>query len=232
MQGTGDRGQGSGGLVFPSLIVSCQARGDNPLQGSQFMAAMAQAAEQGGARGIRANGAEDVRAIRAVTTLPIIGIHKHWIEGYEVYITPDFAAAKQVAEAGADVIALDATARPRPRESLAELIGLIQSELGKRVCADISTLKEGLAAAEIGADFVATTLAGYTPYSPKTQGPDFDLIKQLANLVAVPIVAEGRFWSPEEVSRAFELGASAVVIGTAITNPLEITRRFAQGVPT
>jgi putative N-acetylmannosamine-6-phosphate epimerase len=196
------------------------------------MAAMAQAAEQGGARGIRANGAEDVRAIRAVTTLPIIGIHKLWIEGYEVYITPDFAAAKQVAEAGADVIALDATARPRPRESLAELIGLIHSELGKRVFADISTLKEGLAAAEIGADFVATTLAGYTPYSPKTQGPDLDLIKQLANLVAVPIVAEGRFWSPEEVSRAFELGASAVVIGTAITNPLEITRRFAQGVPT
>lgn len=188
------------------------------------------AAEQGGAKGIRANGVEDIRAIRAVTNLPIIGINKHWVEGYEVYITPDFAAAREIAEAGASVIALDATARPRPKESMAELIGLIRGELGKPVFADISTLEEGLAAVELGADFVATTLAGYTPYSSKTQGPDFDLIMQLADHVTVPIVAEGRFWAPEEVSRAFELGASAVVVGTAITNPREITRRFVQGV--
>lgn len=231
VQGPRAGDQGLGGLFFPSLIVSCQARADNPLHGPQFMAAMALAVQQGGASGIRANGAEDIRAIRAVTNLPIIGINKRWMEGYEVYITPDFAAAKEVADAGADVIALDATARPRPRESLAELIGLIHTELGKPVFADVSTLEEGLSAAQMGADFVATTLSGYTPYSPKTGGPDFDLIQQLVAGVGVPVIAEGRFWRPEEVAKAFDLGASAVVVGTAVTNPREITRRFIQGVP-
>lgn len=219
-----------GGLVFPSLIVSCQARADNPLYGPQYMAAMAMAAEQGGAKAIRANGAEDVRAIRAVTTLPIIGINKRWMDGYEVYITPDFASAQEVAEAGADVIGLDATMRLRPKESLAELIARIHG-LGKPVFADVSTLEEGLAAAELGVDIVATTLAGYTPYSSKTEGPDFELLRQLIEALDVPIVAEGRFWTPEAVSQAFDLGASAVVVGTAITNPREITRRFVQGVP-
>ncbi len=231
VRGLGVRGQGLGGLVFPSLIVSCQARADNPLHGPKFMAAMALAAQQGGARGIRANGVEDIRAIQAVTHLPIIGINKRWMEGYEVYITPDFAAASEVAEAGADVIAVDATARPRPKESLAELIYLIHAELGKPVFADVSTLEEGHNAAQLGADFIATTLSGYTPYSPKTEGPDFVLIQQLVAGVGVPVIAEGRFWTPEEVSKAFDLGASAVVVGTAITNPREITRRFVQGVP-
>ncbi len=224
------RGRWLGGLVFPSLIVSCQARADNPLYGPQFMAAMALAAEQGGAKAIRANGVEDVRAIRAVTTLPIIGINKRWMEGYEVYITPDFASAQAVAEAGADVIGLDATMRLRPQESLDELITRIHG-LGKPVFADVSTLEEGLAAAELGVDIVATTLAGYTPYSSKTEGPDFELLRQLIEALDVPIVAEGRFWTPEAVAQAFDLGASAVVVGTAITNPREITRRFVQGVP-
>lgn len=195
------------------------------------MAAMALAAQQGGASGFRANGAEDIRAIRAVTHLPIIGINKRWMKGYEVYITPDFAAAKEVAEAGADVIAVDATTRPRPKESLAELIHLIHTELDKPVFADVSTLEEGLSAAQLGANFVATTLSGYTPYSPRTEGPDFVLIQQLVAGVGVPVIAEGRFWRPEEVYKAFDLGASAVVVGTAITNPREITRRFVQGVP-
>lgn len=219
------------GLVFPSLIVSCQARGDNPLHGPAYMAAMARAAEQGGARGIRANGVADVAAIRAVSELPIIGIQKHWQEGYEVYITPDFAAAKAVAEAGADIIALDATPRSRPRESLAELISRIHTELGKRVFADVSRLEEGLRAAELGADYIATTLAGYTPYTPKTDQPDFALLEALVKAVDKPVVAEGRFWTPQQVAQGFALGASAIVVGTAITNPREITRRFLQGVP-
>ncbi|MCX7782961.1 MAG: N-acetylmannosamine-6-phosphate 2-epimerase [Meiothermus sp.] len=231
MRGSRFWGQGPGRLVFPSLIVSCQARADNPLHGPQFMAAMARAAQQGGAKGIRANGAQDIQSIRSVTDLPIIGINKRLIEGYEVYITPDFAAAREVAEAGADIIALDATVRPRPKESLAELIHLIRAELDKPVFADVSTLEEGLYAARLGADFIATTLSGYTPYSPKIEGPDFGLIQQLVAGVGVPVIAEGRFWTLEEVSKAFDLGASAVVVGTAITNPREITRRFVQGVP-
>lgn len=218
-------------LSFPTLIVSCQARADNPLYGSQFMAAMAKAAEAGGAGGIRANGPEDVAAIRAVTELPILGLYKRWLEPYEVYITPDFAAAQAIAEAGADILALDATPRPRPREGLAELIERIHTELGKPVCADVSTLEEGLRAAELGADCIATTLAGYTPYTRKTEGPDFTLLRELVQALAVPVLAEGRFWTPEQVGRAFELGADAVVVGTAITNPREITRRLVRSVP-
>lgn len=92
-------------------MVSCQARPDNPLHGPVHMAAMARAAEQGGAGGIRANGVADIRAIRAATRLPLIGILKRFDPRFPVAITPDLASALAVAEAGADAIALDATAR-------------------------------------------------------------------------------------------------------------------------
>ncbi len=214
-----------------ALVVSCQARADNPLHGPAFMAAMAMAAEQGGAHGLRANGAADIRAIRAASRLPIIGIDKAWTDGFDVYITPDLAAARRVAEAGADIIALDATPRRRPGEPLSALIPRIRRELGKPVFADVSTLDEGIAAAGLGADIVATTLSGYTAESGPAAGPDLDLVEALAQAVDVPVAAEGRFWSPEQVAEAFRRGAALVVIGTAITNPREITRRFAAAVP-
>lgn len=213
------------------LIVSCQAREDNPLHGPVHMAAMARAAEAGGAAGLRANGAADIAAIRAVSALPIIGIAKRWRASFDVYITPGFADAQAVAAAGADWIALDATPRSRDGEPAAALIARIKDELGKPVFADISTADEGIAAARAGADAVATTLAGYTPYSRISDGPDFELIRALVAAVDVPVIAEGRFWSPDEVARAFALGARAVVVGTAITNPREIVRRFARAVP-
>ncbi len=209
-----------------SLVVSCQAREDNPLHGPSHMAAMAQAAEQGGARGIRADGPVDVAAIRAITGLPLIGLNKRWEEGFPVYITPDFASAREVAEAGADIIAIDATARPRKGENVAALIGRIQDELGKLVMADISTIAEGMAAAACGADFVASTLSGYTDAAPAGDGPDLDLVAELVARCKCPVIAEGRYDTPERVARAFALGAHAVVVGTAITNPREITRRF------
>lgn len=217
--------------ALAGLIVSCQARVDNPLHGPVHMAAMARAAEAGGAAGLRANGADDVAAIRAASTLPIIGIAKRWTDGFEVYITPSFADASAIAAAGADWIALDATPRRRDGEPVAALIARIRRELGRPVFADVSTVEEGVAAARAGADAVATTLAGYTPHSRKTSGPDFELIRELVAAIAVPVVAEGRFWSPDEVAQAFALGARAVVVGTAITNPREITRRFARAVP-
>lgn len=213
------------------LIVSCQAREDNPLHGPVHMAAMARAAEAGGAAGLRANGVADIAAIRAVSALPIVGIAKRWRGGFEVYITPGFADAQAVAAAGADWIALDATPRGRDGEPVAALIARIKGELGKPVFADVSTADEGIAAARAGADAVATTLAGYTPYSRKPDGPDFELIRALVAAVDVPVIAEGRFWTPDEVARAFALGARAVVVGTAITNPREIARRFARAVP-
>jgi len=214
------------------LVVSCQARADNPLHGPQFMGAMALAARDGGAVGIRANGPADIAAVKAAG-LPVIGIHKVFSEQYPVYITPDFAAAEAIVAAGAEVVALDCTERPRDGEPPAVLIRRIRDELGAEVFADISTLREGLAAADWGAHYVATTLSGYTEATePKPEEPDLRLLEALARKLAVPVVAEGRYNSPELVRQGFEAGAHAVVVGTMITNPREITRAFVkQGVP-
>lgn len=219
-------------LAAAGLVVSCQARADNPLHGPHFMAAMARAAEQGGAIGIRANGPPDIAAIRAATALPLIGLFKTERPGSDVTITPDFAAARDVAHAGADWIAIDATDRQRPAESVAALIARIHAELRCRVLADVATLAEGVAAAAAGADAVATTLSGYTPPTAHlTDAPDLALVTALARAVGVPVVAEGRFWTQEQVRAAFARGARAVVVGTAITNPREITRHLAAAVP-
>jgi putative N-acetylmannosamine-6-phosphate epimerase len=215
-----------------TLVVSCQARADNPLHGPVHMSAMAQAAEAGGAGGIRANGEADVAAIRAVTGLPIIGIAKVWDARFPVYITPGFEQAVQIARAGADIIGLDATPRPRDGEPVERLIGRIRAELGKEVFADIATLEQGRAAFAAGATYVATTLSGYTEEtaSLKTEGPDLGLLSALAAELPVPIIAEGRFDTPDLVAEAFRRGAHAVVVGTAITNPREITRRFVRAI--
>jgi N-acylglucosamine-6-phosphate 2-epimerase len=215
-----------------ALVVSCQARADNPLHGPVHMAAMAQAAEAGGARGIRANGADDIAAIRAVTRLPIIGIAKVWDDRFPVYITPGFGQAEQIARAGADIIGLDATPRPRNGEPVGRLIVRIRSELGKEVFADIATLEEGRAAHAAGATYIATTLSGYTEEtaSRTMSGPDLELLSALVAEFPVPIVAEGRFDTPELVAEAFKRGAHAVVVGTAITNPREITKKFVRAL--
>jgi putative N-acetylmannosamine-6-phosphate epimerase len=215
-----------------TLVVSCQARADNPLHGPVHMSAMAQAAEAGGAGAIRANGEADVAAIRAVTRLPIIGIAKVWDARFPVYITPGFEQAVQIAKAGADIIGLDATPRPRDGEPVERLIGRIRAELGKEVFADIATLEQGQAAFAAGATYVATTLSGYTEETASlgTEGPDLGLLSALAAALPVPIIAEGRFDTPDLVAEAFRRGAHAVVVGTAITNPREITRKFVRAI--
>lgn len=220
-------------MMLPKgLIVSCQARADNPLHGAQFMAAMALAARDGGAVAIRANGADDVAAVNRAG-LPVIGIQKVFSDHHPVYITPDFQSAAAIVKAGAKIIALDCTERPRNGEHPSILIRRIKTELGTEVFADISTLDEGLKAADWGADYVATTLSGYTEATmPKPSEPDLTLLETLAARLAVPVVAEGRYNTPELVRQAFAAGAHAVVVGTMITNPREITRCFVrQGVP-
>lgn len=213
-----------------ALVVSCQARADNPLHGPVFMSAMARAAAAGGAKGFRANGAEDVAAIRAISTMPIIGISKVWDDRFPVYITPDFDSASRIAAAGADIIALDATPRLRNGEPVDRLIARILGELKREVFADIATLEDGKAASAYGATYIATTLSGYTEdtAATKTLGPDLDLLSALVAEVPTPVIAEGRFDTPELVEAAFERGAHAVVVGTAITNPREITKKFAR----
>lgn len=217
-------------ILKRGLIVSCQARGDNPLSGASFMAAMAAAAEQGGAVAIRANGPEDIRAIKERVSLPVIGLWKLDIAGFEPYITPSLASALAIAEAGAEVIALDATLRPHPEGSMQVFLEAVKTQVKRPVFADVSTLAEGIAAGEAGADYISTTMSGYTPYTLKTAEPDFKLLADLVKALSLPIVAEGRFWTPEQVQQAFDLGAYAVVVGTAITNPREITQRFVKAI--
>ena len=213
------------------LVVSCQARADNPLHGPRFMGAMALAARDGGAVAIRANGPDDIRAVKAAG-LPVVGIHKVFSDHHPVYITPDLAAVEAIVAAGAEVVALDCTHRPRAGEAPGLLVRRAL-DLGAEVFADISTMEEGLAAAGLGATYVATTLSGYTAATePKPAEPDFVLLETLATRLAVPVIAEGRYNTPACVRRAFDLGAHAVVVGTMITNPREITRSFVtDGVP-
>jgi len=213
-----------------TLVVSCQAGRGNPLFGPASMALMAQAAEAGGAGGIRANGPDDIAAIRAVTDLPIIGLHKLG-DPAGVYITPTYDAAAGVVAAGADLVALDATLRPRPDgQQVAQQIARIHDELGVPVMADIDTFEAGVAARDVGADVVATTLSGYTDGGTPT-GPDVELVRQLAAKLDCPIVAEGRIRTPDDVRAVCDAGAYAVVVGNAITNPMDLTARLAGAIP-
>jgi putative N-acetylmannosamine-6-phosphate epimerase len=215
--------------IHKGLIVSCQAKPGSPFRDPRIMVAMALAAQIGGAVGIRANGPEDIAAIHAAVPMPLIGIYKQVLPGSDVYITPTLDAARQVAKAGADVIALDATPRLRPGDlTLVQLIRAIKEELGVMVMADVSTLEEGIAAAGYGADLVATTLVGYTPYSHPTTLPDFELIHKMVKQIPVPLVVEGNVATPEDARLALDLGAYAVVVGAAITQPEAITHRFVK----
>jgi len=218
--------------AIEGLIVSCQARPGSPLRGPAVMSGMAQAAVRGGARGIRANGPDDIRAIRAVVDVPVIGISKSSDRGPgKVYITPTAEAAAQVAQAGADVIAIDGTGRPRPGGgTLRDLIQRIHSDWSLLVMADVDAVDTGIRAREAGADLVATTLSGYTEKTADVHpdGPDLALVEELAAKLDCPVIAEGRYKTPDQMKAALSAGAVAVVIGTAITNPEAITRTFTE----
>lgn len=222
-----------------ALIVSAQASGDEPLNKPEHLLALALSGINGGALGLRLEGCENIAFIRKHTQLPIIGLTKNDnVPDSErlktVYITATFDEAKAISEAGADIIALDATFRNRPDGlSLTETIDRIHEELQKPVWADCSTLAEGLSAAAAGADVISTTLYGYTEETKRDAEapPNFEFLAELCQRVQVPVVLEGRVWHTEEVSRAFELGAYAVVVGSAITRPQLITKRFVKAIP-
>lgn len=217
------------------LIVSCQARGENPLSGPLYMVAMARAAHMGGAVGIRAEGPDDIRAIAHSVPLPLVGLHKVDYPDSPVYITPTLREVENVIRAGADIIAIDATSRPRPDgaspEAVRELVALVHASK-KLAMADISTVDEAVAAADMGFDVVATTLSGSTPYSPQRPEPDLKLVEEAVKRCGIPVIAEGRYWEPQSVVEALRLGAHAVVVGTAITNPMLITERFVKAIQT
>jgi N-acylglucosamine-6-phosphate 2-epimerase len=207
------------------LVVSVQASPGTPLAATAHIAAMARAAELGGAAGIRAT---EVAAVKEAVGLPVIGLRKRRVEGGDVYITPSMDDARAVAAAGADMVAVDATLRPRPDG--ADLASLV-AELPVPVLADVDSLEAGLAAREAGVAAVATTLAGYTSNTPSPVEPDIHLVEVLAAELDCPVFAEGRIATPAQARAAFDAGAFAVVVGTAITDPLAITRAFVAGTP-
>lgn len=214
------------------VVVSVQAMPSEPLYAESCMTAMMKSVVTGGAGALRVAGARDVKIAKKTFTLPVIGLTKPNVipKNYKeiVYITPTVKDVIELVQAGADIIATDATQRPRPNgEKLADLFKYIH--INNRVAmADISTLEEGIKAKDAGADILSTTLAGYTLESANSPSkePDFELLKQLVETTKMPVVLEGRIWEPEQVNKAFELGAHCVVIGSAITRPQLITKRF------
>jgi N-acylglucosamine-6-phosphate 2-epimerase len=216
-------------VIRGGLIVSCQAGPDHPLRDSPTIARMARAAVLGGATAVRCGGVggiADVRAVVEAVPVPVIGLTKHGRSG--VFITPTVDDALRVLAAGAGIVATDGTNRPRPDGApLRRTIEAVH-DAGGLVMADVSDLAEGVAAAEAGADLIATTLAGYTGPAPVPAGPDLALVAALhAELPAALIVAEGRYHHPGQVRAALGAGATAVVVGTAITDPVWITGMFA-----
>jgi N-acylglucosamine-6-phosphate 2-epimerase len=194
---------------------------------SSVIARLAQCAAMGGAVGVRVNGPADIRAVKAVVDLPVIGLYKVAASDRDL-ITPRFELAEELAEAGADIIAFEATGRVEL--SPEKMISRIHEQLGLPVMADVATPTQGREAWSNGADLVASTLSGYTPDSPPGPAPDLDLIGRLAEAGA-RMVAEGRLSTTEQVRSAFARGAYAVVVGTAITDPVAITRRLAAATP-
>jgi len=215
------------------LVVSCQPLPDepnDPMRDPYVQARVAAAVVHGGAVAVRINGPDDIRAVRAAVGVPVIGLYKHGTA--DVFITPTAAHALEVARAGAHIVAVDATDRPRPDgRTFADTVRALHEQTDALVLGDVSTTAEGVAAVEAGADAVATTLSGYTPTSPQTDGPDLGLVAQLVAQLPVPVIAEGRYRTTEQIGAAFEAGAHAVVMGNAVTSPLWITRRLVPATP-
>ena len=215
-------------LLRGNLVVSCQAHGSHPLRDAGTIGALAECAVIGGAAGIRADGPEDIAEIKRRVQVPVIGIHKV-PSGERFFITPTFEHARSIVEAGADIVALEATFENTPDdEALERLIRSIREDLRIPVMADISVLEEGRRAWEFGADLVGSTLSGYTRESLDAQKPDLPLVEELAKS-GVRVACEGHVGTPEQARAAFERGAWCVVVGTAITDPVSLTARFVEG---
>lgn len=214
------------------LIVSCQAPPNSPLHEPSVIAAMAKAAVNQGAVGIRVDTPAHVKAVRdRLPETPIIGLWKQVFPESDVYITPQWQHAQAIAAAGADIIALDATLRPRPQgETFAEICRRVREKLGKTVMADIDTWDAAQAAVEAGADIVGTTLYGYTEVTREDNPPAWELLEKMTSQLQAFVICEGGIASPEMAQRAIALGADAVVVGTAITGIDILVRQYRTAI--
>lgn len=212
------------------LIVSCQALEYEPLHSSFIMSKMALAAYQGGAKGIRAHTIEDIQAIKKEVDLPIIGIIKQEYEGSVVFITPTIKEVDALVKEGVDIIAMDATIRERPHHIyLDDFFKEVRKKYpNQKFMADCSTIEEAIHADELGFDFIGTTMVGYTKESKglKIEENDFEIIRTIIQKVKHPVIAEGNIDTPQKAKRVLELGCYSVVVGSIITRPQLITKRF------
>lgn len=214
------------------LIVSCQALATEPLYDSYIMSKMAWAAYLGGASGIRANTVVDIKAIKEKVDLPVIAIIKQEYDDCDVYITPTMKEVDALVEIGCEIIALDATKRLRPNGvTLEEFFKEVRAKYPNQLfMADTSCFEEGKKAEELGFDLIGTTMAGYTPYTKGTELPDFTLMERYVKELNTPVIAEGGIWVPEQLKKAMDIGVHAAVVGTAITRPMDITKRFVNAI--
>ncbi len=228
------------GILKRGLIVSCQATVEEPMHGSDIMARMAIAAKWGGAVAVRVNTYSDLLAVRKAVDIPILGLIKQQYEGYYPYITPTMKEVDLVVDSGAEIVCVDATSYPRPDgNDLKTFISMIREKHPDvEILADVSTAEEGIYAASLGVDYVATTLSGYTPDTidknasviQEFREPDFAIIEKLVESIDTPIVAEGKFWDAENAIKALKLGAYAVTIGAGITRPQIITKKIVDEI--
>lgn len=214
------------------LIVSCQALKTEPLYDSYIMSKMAWAAYLGGAVGIRANTVVDIKAIKEKVDLPVIGIIKEEYPDSDVYITPTMKEIDALVEIKCEIIALDATRRVRPNGvELKDFFTEVRAKYPNQLfMADTSCFEEGELAEGLGFDLIGTTMAGYTPYTKGRTLPDLELIREYSERLSTPIIAEGGIWSPDDLINVYKAGAFSAVCGTAITRPMDITKRFVKAL--
>ena len=211
------------------MIISCQAVPGEPLyvEEKSIMYLMARAAKMAGSPAIRTSSIRDVIAIKEETGLPVIGLVKIQYPGYEGYITPTMKEVDELVEAGSDVVALDCTLRRRgDGTSVNDFIRDIREKYPDIILmADISNYEEGVNAWKCGVDIVGTTMSGYTDYTPKLDGPDYELMRRLAADLDIPVIGEGKIHTPVQAVAALDTGVWSIVVGGAITRPLEIAGR-------
>lgn len=217
-----------------NLIVSCQAVDDEPLNNNVAIKLMAKACIEGGAKVLRLSQVNHIKAIKTISgDIPIIGLIKQKYENSEVYITPTKKEVNQLLKLNVDVIALDATMRKRPKESLKELVAYIRSKSKTTfIMADCSNLEDVMNAEKLGFDLIGTTLRGYTKDTKGKSNVEnnYQFIKDCIETISTPLIAEGGIWEPYQVKDLLKIGCFAVVVGSAITRPKDITKRFLKEI--
>lgn len=219
--------------LHPGLIVSCHFDVKEPFQSLDLLLAFAKAAELGGAVGLRLEGAAAVERVRRQTALPIVAFAKGSFVDHSELITPDLADIEALFTAGANIVAMDVTQRKRPNGLDGfDFLEQARKRFHEPLWADCSTFREGVRAAELGVDYIATTLSGHTPDTEQAdyKRPDAELVHRLSDSLTIPVIAEGRIWTPEDAAQCMAAGAYAVVVGSAITRPRLITQMFVSAL--